>query len=106
MHIPYSIIETEFEEFAGFQWDEGNINKNLVEHQAEDWESEQVFFNEAVLVLDDPKHSLVEKRWAAFGRTDAGRLLVVIFTKRGNLLRVISARDMNRKEMKYYEENA
>jgi len=99
-------METEFEEFAGFQWDEGNINKNLVEHQVEDWESEQVFFNEPMLVLDDPKHSLVEKRWAAFGRTDAGRLLVVIFTKRGNLLRVISARDMNRKEMKYYEENA
>jgi uncharacterized DUF497 family protein len=99
-------METEFEEFAGFQWDEGNINKNLVEHQVEDWESEQVFFNEPVLVLDDPKHSLVEKRWAAFGRTDAGRLLVVIFTKRGNLLRVISARDMNRKKMKYYEENA
>ncbi len=99
-------METEFEEFAGFQWDEGNINKNLVEHQVEDWESEQVFFNEPVLILDDPKHSLVEKRWAAFGRTDAGRLLVVIFTKRGNLLRVISARDMNRKEMKYYEENA
>jgi hypothetical protein len=99
-------METEFEEFAGFQWDEGNINKNLVEHQVEDWESEQVFFNEPVLVLDDPKHSLVEKRWAAFGRTDAGRILVVIFTKRGNLLRVISARDMNRKEMKYYEENA
>ena len=79
-------METEFEEFAGFQWDEGNINKNLVKHQVEDWESEQVFFNEPVLVLDDPKHSLVEKR--------------------GNLLRVISARDMNRKEMKYYEENA
>ena len=99
-------METEFEEFAGFQWDEGNISKNLVKHQVEDWESEQVFFNEPVLVLDDPKHSFVEKRWAAFGRTDVGRLLVVIFTKRGNLLRVISARDMNRKEMKFYEENA
>ena len=99
-------METEFEEFAGFQWDEGNINKNRVKHQVEDWESEQVFFNEPVLVLDDPKHSLIEKRWAAFGRTDAGRLLVVIFTKRENLLRVISARDMNRKEMKFYEENA
>ena len=99
-------METEFEEFAGFHWDEGNINKNLVNHQVEDWESEQVFFNEPVLVLDDPKHSLVEKRWAAFGRTEAGRLLVVIFTERGNLLRVISTRDMNRKEMKFYEENA
>ena len=99
-------MENEFEKFTGFQWDRGNINKNLIEHNVEDWECEQVFFNEPLIVLDDPKHSLIEKRWAAFGRTDAGRLIVVIFTKRENLLRVISARDMNRKEMKFYEENA
>ena len=99
-------MENEFEKFTGFQWDKGNINKNLVEHNVEDWECEQVFFNEPLIVLDDPKHSLVEQRWAAFGRTEAGRLLVVIFTKRGKLLRVISARDMNRKEIRFYEESA
>ncbi len=99
-------MENEFEKFTGFQWDRGNINKNLIEHNVEDWECEQVFFNEPLIVLDDPKHSLVEKRWAAFGRTEAGRLLVVIFTKRGKLLRVISARDMNRKEIRFYEESA
>ncbi len=99
-------MENEFEKFTGFQWDKGNINKNLIEHNVEDWECEQVFFNEPLIVLDDPKHSLVEKRWAAFGRTEAGRLLVVIFTKRGKLLRVISARDMNRKEIRFYEESA
>ena len=98
-------METEFEVFAGFQWDQGNSNKNLLKHHVEDWECEQVFFNEPLLVLDDPKHSLVEKRWAAFGRTDGGRLLVVIFTRRGKLLRVISAREMNRKEILFYEEN-
>jgi len=98
-------METEFEKFAGFQWDQGNSNKNLLKHHVEDWECEQVFFNEPLLVLDDPKHSLVEKRWAAFGRTDGGRLLVVIFTKRDKLLRVISAREMNRKEILFYEEN-
>jgi uncharacterized DUF497 family protein len=98
-------METEFEKFAGFQWDEGNSNKNLLKHHVEDWECEQLFFNEPLLVLDDPKHSLVEKRWAAFGRTDGGRLLVVIFTRRGKLLRVISAREMNRKEILFYEEN-
>jgi uncharacterized DUF497 family protein len=48
---------------------------------------------------------VAEKRWAAFGKTDSGRLLVVIFTRRGNLLRVISARNMNSKERKFYEEN-
>ena len=99
------MMETEFEKFAGFQWDQGNSNKNLLKHHVEDWECEQVFFNEPLLVLDDPKHSLVEKRWAAFGRTDGGRPLVVIFTRRGKLLRVISAREMNRKEILFYEEN-
>jgi hypothetical protein len=99
-------MENEFEKFTGFQWDKGNINKNLIEHNVEDWECEQVFFNEPLIVLDDPKDSLVEQRWAAFGRTEAGRLLVVIFTKRGKLLRVISARDMNRKEIRFYEESA
>jgi uncharacterized protein len=99
-------METEFEKFAGFQWDQGNSNKNLLKHHVEDWECEQVFFNEPLLILDDPKHSLVEKRWAAFGRTDAGRLVVVIFTRRGKLLRIISAREMNRKEILFYEENS
>ena len=98
-------METEFEKFAGFQWDQGNSSKNLLKRYVEDWECEQVFFNEPLLVLDDPKHSLVERRWAAFGRTDGGRLLVVIFTKRDKLLRVISAREMNRKEILFYEEN-
>ena len=98
------MMETEFEKFAGFQWDQGNSNKSLLKHHVEDWECEQVFFNEPLLVLDDPKHSLVERRWAAFGRTDGGRLLVVIFAKRDKLLRVISAREMNRKEILFYEE--
>ena len=94
-----------FDLFAGFQWDEGNINKNLYKHNVENWECEQIFFNESLIVLDDPKLPLSEKRWAAFGKTDADRLLTIIFTKRGEMLRVISARDMNRKERKYYEKN-
>lgn len=98
-------MESDFEKFAGFQWDEGNKNKNLIKHQVENWECEQVFLNEPLLVLDDPKHSLVEKRWAAFGMTDIGRYLIIIFTKRDKLLRVISARDMNRKESRFYEKN-
>ncbi len=95
----------EFEQFTGFQWDEGNIDKNLLKHRIQNWECEQIFFNEPLIILDDPKHSVSEKRWAAFGLTDAGRFLAVIFTKRRKLLRVISARDMNRKERKFYEKN-
>jgi len=97
-------MESECDEFVGFQWDEGNIDKNLIKHNVENWECEQVFFNKPLLVLDDPRHSIAEKRSAAFGKTDAGRLLIVVFTKRGNLLRVISARDMNARERRFYEE--
>jgi uncharacterized DUF497 family protein len=98
-------MEDIFGSFVGFQWDRGNNDKNLVKHNVQNWECEQVFFNKPLLILEDSGHSATEKRWAAFGKTDSGRLLVVIFTKRGNLLRVISARDMNNKERKFYEEN-
>ena len=97
-------MQNEFDTFLGFQWDEGNIDKNLINHNVENWESEQVFFNKPLLVLDDCRHSIPEKRWAAFGKTDADRFLIVIFTKRGDLIRVISARDMNKKERKFYDE--
>ncbi|KAF0122170.1 MAG: hypothetical protein FD151_900 [bacterium] len=97
-------MEKIFEQFSGFQWDRGNINKNLIKHNVENWECEQVFFNRPLLVLDDPRHSVSEKRWAAFGKTDTDRFLVVIFTKRNNLIRIISARDMNKGERKFYDE--
>jgi uncharacterized DUF497 family protein len=91
-------MEDDLGSFVGFQWDRGNSNKNLAKHNVENWECEQAFFNKLLLVLEDPGRSPAEKRWAAFGKTDSNRLLAVIFTKRGNLLRVISARDMNSKE--------
>jgi uncharacterized DUF497 family protein len=95
----------EFEKLAGFEWDQGNIDKNLIKHNLENWECEQLFFNDPLIVLNDPKHSIAENRFAAFGKTDDGRLLVVIFTIRSRLIRVISARKMNRKERNFYEEN-
>lgn len=97
-------MKKKFNHFSGFQWDLGNIDKNLTRHGVENWECEQVFFNRPFLVLDDPKHSVSEKRWAAFGKTDAERPLVVIFTKRSDLIRIISARDMNKRERKFYHE--
>jgi uncharacterized protein len=94
-----------FGSFLGFQWDGGNSNKNLAKHNVQNWECEQVFFNVPLLIIGDPEHSVAEKRWAGFGKTDGGRFLVVIFTKRDSLIGVISARDMNSKERNFYEEN-
>ena len=90
--------------YEGFDWDNGNRDKNLVRHDVQNWECEQVFFNQPLLVIEDTSHSISEKRRAAFGRTDADRLLVIIFTGRKHLLRVISARDMNLRERQYYEQ--
>jgi uncharacterized protein len=98
-------MESFFENIEGFQWDAGNRDKNFIKHDVQNWECEQIFFNQPVLILGDTVHSTTEKRWAAFGKTDSNRLLVIIFTKRDHLLRVISARDMNLKERKYYEGN-
>jgi len=95
-------MASECMDFTGFEWDAGNREKNL-KHNVHASECEQVFFNEPLLLLDDPKHSLAEDRFAAFGQTDQGRKLVVVYTQRGNLLRVISARDMNRREREFYE---
>ena len=97
-------MEKIFEQFSGFQWDKGNIDKNLIKHNVENWECEQVFFNRPLIVLDDPKHSIPEKRWAAFGKTDTDRYLIIVFTKRNNLIRIISARDMNKRERQFYDE--
>ncbi len=97
-------MEKIFEQLSGFQWDIGNIDKNLIKHNVENWECEQVFFNRPLLVLEDPKHSVSEKRWVALGKTDTDRFLVIIFTKRNNLIRIISARDMNKRERSFYNE--
>lgn len=89
----------------GFEWDKGNIDKNWLKHKLLHVECEQIFFNEPLILADDVKHSQKEKRWFVLGRTELNRYLLVVFTVRKNLIRVISARDMNKKERKvYYEE--
>lgn len=94
-----------FSDCEGFEWDKGNSGKNWIRHQVMKGECEQVFFNEPIIVLNDVTHSLIENRWFLLGKTDTGRLLFIVFTIRGNAIRVISARDMNKKERKnYYEQ--
>jgi uncharacterized DUF497 family protein len=88
----------------GFEWDAGNLRKSEVKHDVSMAEAEQVFFNQPLLILEDRPHSKTEPRWHALGHTDAARLLHLTFTLRagGKLIRVISARDMHRKERSVY----
>ncbi len=92
---------------TGFEWDEGNARKSADKHGVSQAEAERVFFNEPLLVLPDLRHSSQnEVRYHALGATDENRLLHITFTLRasGTLIRVISARDMHRKERIYYEQ--
>jgi uncharacterized DUF497 family protein len=90
---------------TGFNWDSGNSRKNE-KHGVTMAESEQVFFNQPLLLLEDATHSQIEPRLHALGKTDEGRALHITFTLRqsGTLIRVISARDMHRKERSVYEQ--
>ena len=87
---------------TGFQWDEGNLEKSSRTHGVEFWESEEIFFNQPFVVLLDERHSTTEERYFSLGKTDLGRTLMVVFTLRGTEIRVISARDMSRKERRVF----
>lgn len=87
-----------------FEWDKGNINKNS-KHNVEDKEAEDVFFDENKVVYKDKLHSKVEDRFIVLGKTEGRRLLYVVFTNRGRRIRIISARDTDKKEVKIYEES-
>lgn len=95
------------ENTTGFEWDAGNVGKNR-KHDVTDAEVEQVFFCPDLLIAPDARHSDVESRFHALGETLSGRKLHVTFTLRaeGTLIRVISARTMNRKESAVYEKQA
>jgi uncharacterized DUF497 family protein len=92
-------------ECEGFQWDAGNSAKIWERHGVTPTECEELFFNRPLIVGEDERHSEHEDRFYALGQTDAGRQLFVVFTLRARRIRVISARDMSRKERKVYKES-
>ncbi|MBI1981862.1 MAG: BrnT family toxin [Methylocystis sp.] len=96
-----------FEHVVGFEWDQGNARKNVEKHGVSQAEAEQIFVNDPLIVTDDLAHNESEPRYHALGRTDASRLLHVTFTLRSNgtHIRIISARDMSRKERQRYEQD-
>ncbi len=97
----------DWKQVTGFDWDAGNERKSKEKHAVGQSGAEQVFFNQPLLVLADQKHSQNEERYHALGINNDGRLLHITFTLRfaNALIRVISARDMHRKERTIYEKN-
>ncbi len=91
------------EQCVGFDWDEANTHKNWERHGVRPEEAEDPFFREPLIVRSDVRHSKSEKRYYARGQTASGRRVFIAFTIRRKLIRVISARDMNRRETKIWE---
>ena len=81
-----------------FEWDPGNLDKNWKKHGVPWEECEEVFFDPHKRILKDALHSGHEARHILLGRTPKGRLLFVAFTIRGKRIRIISARNLNRRE--------
>jgi uncharacterized protein len=96
----------DLDQIAGFDWDDGNSRKSADKHDVSQAEAESIFFNDPLIVIGDAKHSETEQRCNALGKTAQSRLLHITFTLRqnGTMVRVISARDMHRKERKAYEQ--
>lgn len=96
-----------FPEFEGFEWDKGNLEKNLKKHSVTTQEAEELFANEPVIARRDDHHSTMnEARIQALGKTKAGRKLFIAFTLRNHKIRVISIRDMTQQEERAYERHS
>ena len=87
----------------GFEWDAGNAVKIWERHEVAPGEVEQVFFNRPLIAAVDARHSGAEPRFLMLGQTDAGRRLFVVLTFRQRRIRVISARNMSRRERREYD---
>lgn len=99
----YNITMSEdFEDNLAFQRDSGNSDKNLLKHRVSNDECEQVFIDPDKIIIPDTQHSGPENRYIIIGKTKQGRTLFVVFTIRNKLIRVISARDLNREERNKY----
>jgi len=96
------VVKESFE----FEWDKGNVGKNKRKHGAEDKEAEEPFFDDNRIIYKDILHSKTEERFILIGKTKKGKLLYIVFTKRKDKIRVISARNINKKEVKIYEKAA
>lgn len=98
----YPPVNVEIPEPVEFDWDEWNITKNLKKHRVVPDEMEQIFTDPQKRIFRDIFHSRKEDRYIVIGTTDKHRVLYAVFTLRKNRVRIISARDLNRKERNLY----
>ena len=96
-------IAGKLKECSGFDRDKGNELKNWSKHRVTKQECEEIFFNRPFIAAGDKKHSIYEERFYCLGATNMKKELFLVFTVRNNKIRVISARNMSRKEKEVYQ---
>ncbi len=83
-----------------FDWDAANI-EHIAEHNLEPEEVEEAFYNKHIFT---PTYNTVhEKREGIIGKTDGDRIIFVVFTRRQNKIRVVTALDANKSQRKRYK---
>jgi uncharacterized protein len=87
-----------------FEWDPKKATANIQKHNVTFQEAATVFGDPLAITFEDPDHSTDENRYITFGLSLQKRLIIVSHTERGDRTRIISARLMDRKERKIYEE--
>lgn len=87
-----------------FKWSKDKAKANLSKHDVSFDEAKMVFEDPLYIDFYDPDHSDDEDRYIIVGQSTQHRLLIVSYTERGNLIRLISAREATRMEKKAYEE--
>ena len=88
-----------------FEWDNQKAVSNLKKHGVSFSEAASVFGDPLALTFDDPDHSIGEYRLLTFGVTRTGKLVIVSHTERKGLMRIISARIMQKHERDIYEKD-
>ena len=101
--VQYIKMKIDFSKLDGFEWDKGNLG-HIKKHSVDYRECEEIFVNLPVIVNEDETHSQYEERPRIYGQTNKRRLIVAIFTVRNKRIRVVSARNQNKKERREYEE--
>ena len=87
-----------------FEWDPGKAKANRAKHGVSFEEAVTVFGEPLGRITDDPRHSDTEERYVLLGQSARRRLLAVMFTERGQAIRLFSARSATRRERREYEE--
>lgn len=88
----------------GYEWDQEKAASNLEKHEVSFEEAATVFDDPLYIDFYDPDHSIKEHRYLIMGQSTAGRLLIVSYTERDDVVRLISAREMTASERRAYEE--